>query len=43
MALKKRDWLFIAILVAVLGIFIAISGERPRRSRSTQPIRRSTT
>jgi len=27
MALKKRDWLFIAILVAVLGIFIAISGE----------------
>jgi hypothetical protein len=27
MALKKRDWIFIAIIAAVFGIFIAISGE----------------
>lgn len=27
MALKKRDWIFIAVIVAVFGIFIAISGE----------------
>jgi hypothetical protein len=27
MALKKRDWIFIAIIAAVLGVFIAISGE----------------
>jgi len=27
MALKKRDWIFIAVILAVFGIFVAISGE----------------
>lgn len=27
MALKKRDWIFIAVVAAVLGIFLAISGK----------------
>lgn len=27
MSIKKRDWLFLALVLAVLGIFIAISGE----------------
>lgn len=27
MTVKKRDWIFIAIVLAVFGIFIAISGE----------------
>jgi len=27
MAIKKRDWLFVALVVVVLGIFIAISGK----------------
>ena len=27
MAIKKSDWIFIAIVVAVFGIFFAISGE----------------
>lgn len=27
MAFKKRDWIFVAIIIAVIGIFIAISGK----------------
>jgi len=27
MAIKKRDWIFLVLVLAVLGIFIAISGE----------------
>jgi hypothetical protein len=27
MALKKRDWLFVALVAVVFGIFFAISGE----------------
>jgi hypothetical protein len=27
MAFKKRDWLFIALVVVVIGIFYVISGE----------------
>lgn len=27
MAIKKRDWIFIAVIAVVLGVFIAISGE----------------
>jgi len=27
MALKKRDWIFLVVILAVFGIFIAISGE----------------
>jgi hypothetical protein len=27
MAFKKRDWLFVALIVVIIGIFIAISGE----------------
>lgn len=27
LSLKKRDWIFIAIIAAVLGTFIAISGK----------------
>lgn len=27
MAVKKRDWLFIALVIGVFAIFIAISGE----------------
>jgi hypothetical protein len=27
MAIKKRDWFFIALVVVVVGIFVLISGE----------------
>ena len=27
MAINKRDWLFVALIVIVLGFFLAISGE----------------
>lgn len=27
MSIKKRDWLFVALIIIVVGFFIAISGE----------------
>jgi hypothetical protein len=40
MPLKKRDWIFIAIVLAVFGVFFAISGEEKTRKVPTDDTHR---
>ncbi|PLX75967.1 MAG: cytochrome C [Desulfuromonas sp.] len=37
MKITKRDWIFVALIVIVLGIFIAISGEEKTVRVPTDP------
>jgi hypothetical protein len=38
MKIEKRDWLFIALIVVVVGIFIAISGKEKTTPVPNNPI-----
>lgn len=37
MSIKKRDWIFVGIVVAVLAIFIAISGKEKTKRLPRDP------